>query len=276
MGREHPSVRAAVVTGGSAGIGAAIARGLGAAGHPVAVGARRVERCEEVARRIREDGGTAVAAALDLTDPDSVKRFAAVAEEALGPIEIVVSNAGALSPDPVGDLDADRFRAQLDVNLAGPQRLVSLLLPGMRERRRGDLVFVSSDVVRAPRPRMGAYIAAKHAVEGLARTMQMELEGTGVRASIVRPGPTGGTEMGADWDPATLVEVLDEWVRWGVARHQRFLSPDAVAAAVLAVVSAPPGTHLTLVEVEPEAPLRKRAPADDGPHDQRSPRPGEG
>lgn len=127
----------------------------------------------------------------------------------------------------------------------------------MVERGRGDIVFVSSDVVRAPRTRMGAYVAAKNGVEGMARAMQMELEGTGVRASIVRPGPTM-TGMGMSWDPQTTAEILDEWVKWGVARHPYFLKPDNVAAAIAAVVQAPRGTHLTLVEVQPEAAVEQR------------------
>jgi NADP-dependent 3-hydroxy acid dehydrogenase YdfG len=80
----------------------------------------------------------------------------------------------------------------------------------------------------------------------------MELEGSGVRASIVQPGQTL-SEMGSDWDPELTTEVLREWMRWGLARHSHFLSPEAVAAAVRHVVEAPPGTHLSLVEVQPQA-----------------------
>ena len=87
--------------------------------------------------------------------------------------------------------------------------------------------------------------------------MQMELEGTGVRASIVRPGPTW-SEMGADWDDAAAGEVIEQWVRFGLARHPHFLKPAAVADAITTVVSAPRGVHLNLVEVSPEAPLEDR------------------
>jgi short-subunit dehydrogenase len=140
--------------------------------------------------------------------------------------------------------------------LVAVHRLVAAIAPGMVERRRGDLVFVSSDVVRVPRPRMAAYVTSKWGLEGLARAMQMELEGTGVRASIVRPGPTT-TEMGSTWDPAIVGPLLDEWKRWGVVRHGGYLPAESVAAAVLAVTSAPRGTHFTLIEVEPEAPVRR-------------------
>ena len=248
----HPERRAALITGASSGIGAATAAALAAAGFPVALGARRADKCAELAERIRKDGGEAFAHALDVADGDSVDAFTAAAREALGPIEVVVSGAGDLDPARVHELDSDDFLAQLQVQLVGAHRLVSRLVPAMVARRRGDVVLVSSDVVRSPRTRMGAYVAAKNGVEGMARAMQMELEGTGVRASIVRPGPTM-TGMGMSWSPEVAAEVLEEWVAWGHARHPYFLRPEDVAAAIVAVVSTPRGAHLTLVEVQPEA-----------------------
>ena len=85
----------------------------------------------------------------------------------------------------------------------------------------------------------------------------MELEGTGVRASVVRPGPTW-SEMGSDWDADEAGFVLTQWVRFGMARHPHFMKPAAVADAITTVVSAPRGVHLSLVEVNPEAPLEER------------------
>ncbi|WP_329519853.1 SDR family oxidoreductase [Spirillospora sp. NBC_01491] len=250
----HPERRPAVVTGASSGIGAATATALALAGHPVALGARREAKCEELAVTIRAGGGEAFAHHLDVGDSGSVKAFAAAAADALGPIEVVVSGAGDLAADRVHELDSDAFLAQVQVHLVGAHRLVSALVPGMVARRRGDVVLVSSDVVRVPRTRMGAYVAAKNGVEGMARAMQMELEGTGVRASIVRPGPTM-TGMGMGWDAETTGVVLEEWVKWGAARHPCFLRPSDVAAAVATVVGTPRGSHLSLVEVQPEAPL---------------------
>jgi NAD(P)-dependent dehydrogenase (short-subunit alcohol dehydrogenase family) len=248
----HPERRPAVVTGASSGIGAATAIALAAAGFPVALGARRVDKCEELAERIRKDGGEAFAHALDVADGDSVDAFATAAQDVLGPIEVVVSGAGDLDSTRVHELGSDDFLAQLQVHLVGAHRLVSRLVPAMVTRGRGDIVLVSSDVVRSPRTRMGAYVVAKSGVEGMARTMQMELEGTGVRASIVRPGPTM-TGMGMNWSPEATAKVLEDWVAWGHARHPYFLRPEDVAAAIVAVVSTPRGTHLTLVEVQPEA-----------------------
>ncbi|RRO17519.1 SDR family oxidoreductase [Saccharopolyspora rhizosphaerae] len=253
----HPQRRPTAVAGASAGIGAATAQALAASGHPVALGARRVDKCRELAEKIRADGGHALAVPLDVTDEGSVDAFASTVAEEFGEVEILVYGAGDLDADLVHEMDGERFHAQLDVHLGGAHRLVSRIVPGMVERRRGDVVFIGSDVVPQPRPRMGAYVPAKAGLEAMARTMRMELEGTGVRASVVRPGPTA-TSMGVKWDEKTTEAVLNDWVRWGLARHPYFLRASDIADAVHHVVSAPRGVHLTLIEVEPEAPLEER------------------
>lgn len=258
----HPVRRPAVVTGASSGIGRAVALGLGALGHPVVLGARRVERCEDVAAQIRAEGGQAAVVALDLTDATSVDEFARTVEAVHGPIEILVSNAGDVLPQTAVDTDPDEFTRQVHVNLLGAQRLVAGLAPALVARGRGDIVFVTSDVVRVPRPRMAAYVTSKAGLEAMARVMQMELEGTGVRVGIVRPGPSS-TEQGTTWSEEVVRETMDEWTRWGLLRHGGYLRPGDVANAVLAVVSTPRGTHLTLVEVEPEAPPPRSPPAPD-------------
>jgi len=250
----HPERRGSVVAGASSGIGAATAEALAAAGHPVVLGARRVEKCEEVAAGIRAAGGEAHVLRLDIAEAPSVEEFTRVAEEAVGPIDIVVVSAGHAEPGTALDTAPKDFAHTVEVNLLGAHRVVAALGPAMVQRHHGDLVFVSSDIVRAPRPLMAAYMASKWGLEGFVRALALELEGTGVRATIVRPGQTL-TGMATDWDPDTTAEVLGEWVRFGTARHDHFLRPPAVAAAVLAAVSTPPGTHLPLIEVQPEAPV---------------------
>ena len=253
---SQPERRPAVVTGASSGIGAATALVLAAAGHPVALGARRTQQCEEVAAQVREAGGEASVHALDLTDADSVADFARAVTADLGEIEVVVSNAGAVAPGTIHEVDTERFARELDLNVLGAHRLVRAFVPAMVERRRGDLVFVSSDVAVRPRPFMSSYAAGKWGLEGMAHAMQMELEGTGVRASIVRPGPTW-SGMGTDWSDEEAAFVLNQWVRFGLARHGHFMKPTAVAEAIATVVGAPRGVHLNLVEVSPEAPVEE-------------------
>lgn len=259
MGKyDQPTRRPAVVAGASSGIGAETARSLAAAGFPVALGARRVERCEELAAEIRSAGGEAVAVQLDVTDDTSVGDFAAKVTAELGDVEVVVSNAALIGPGALLDTDVGRLRSELDVNVLGPHRLVRAFVRPMVERRRGDIVFVSSDVAIRPRPLMGGYSATKAALEGLVGSLQMELEGTGVRASVVRPGPTW-SEMGMDWDPDAAAAVLNEWVKWGHARHPHFLKARAIADAITTVVGAPRGVHISPVDVNPEAPVEEKS-----------------
>jgi NAD(P)-dependent dehydrogenase (short-subunit alcohol dehydrogenase family) len=253
----HPELRPTVVTGASSGIGAATARALAGAGHPVVLGARRLEACHELADAIAADGGQAAAFPLDLGQPDSIGAFAEKAAGAFGPIEVLVSNAAQIRPGGALGTSPEDFEAVVRVNLLGAHRLVQAFAPGMVERQRGDLIFVTSDVVAHPRPLMSAYVASKWGLEGFVTTLQMELEGTGVRATIVRPGPTL-TGMGMDWDPSVTDDVLAEWARWGLARHSAFLRPEGVAAAIAHAVAMPRQTHLSVLEVQPEAPLDRK------------------
>ena len=250
----HPERRPAVITGASSGIGAETAKVLAAAGHPVALGARRVEMCEELATEIRGDGGEAVAHPLDVTSDESLEEFAAKVTTDLGDVEVVISNAGAVAPGATADVSSERFGRELDLNLVGAHRLVHAFVPPMIERQRGDIVFVSSDVAVRPRPFMAGYSASKWGLEGMVGALQMELEGTGVRASLVRPGPTW-SGMGEAWDPDDAAFVLNQWVRFGLARHPHFLKAKAQADAIAAIVSAPRGVHWSLIEVNPEAPV---------------------
>ena len=115
----QPERRPAVVTGASSGIGAATALSLGRAGYPVALGARRTDKLDEVAARIREDGGEAVVHPLDLTDDDSVAAFAKAVQAELGDIEVVVSNAGAVAPGTITEVESERFTHELDLTVVG-------------------------------------------------------------------------------------------------------------------------------------------------------------
>ncbi len=258
MGRfePHPTRRPAVVTGASSGIGRATACCLAAAGFPVVLGARRLERCEEVAEEIRSSGGEAWALPLDVADADAVASFAAAATAAAGPIEVVVSNAGDVLPRATIEASPEEFTRQIAVNLMGPQLLVRALVPAMVERGRGDVVFVTSDVSERPRPLMAGYVAAKSGLEGLAAAMRLEMEGTGVRVGVVRPGPAA-TEQGSGWPAERVEHVLDEWTRHGLMRHSGYLRAEQVAAGVLAVVGAPKGAMYSVLEIQPEAPMTR-------------------
>lgn len=249
-----PDRRPALVAGASSGIGEATAIKLAASGFPVALGARRVDKLAEIVAAIRADGGEAVAVHLDVTDPDSVKAAVEQTTSELGDIEVLVAGAGDTYFGKLDSISTEQFESQVQIHLIGANRLATAVLPGMLERRRGDLIFVGSDVALRQRPHMGAYGAAKAALVAMVTNYQMELEGTGVRASIVHPGPTK-TAMG--WSlPAELIgPALEDWAKWGQARHDYFLRAADLARAITFVAETPRGGFIANMELQPEAPL---------------------
>jgi NAD(P)-dependent dehydrogenase (short-subunit alcohol dehydrogenase family) len=254
---EPNATRTAIVTGASSGIGQATAVALGTLGWRVAIGARRVEKLAETATQITAAGGTPFVHALDVCDAVSVDAFCAAAEAALGPVDVLVNNAGVTWPGALSEADDDVHRRTIETNLLGPiytsRRVVRSLLA---RDAPGDVVFISSDVTVSPRPRMAAYGASKAGLEHFAHTLGMELEGTGIRASVVRVGPTL-TGFGDGWDPDHFEELFAEWQKFGLQRHWDTLDPSAVARAVVMIVTSEPGTTIPLVELQPTPP---RAP----------------
>jgi NAD(P)-dependent dehydrogenase (short-subunit alcohol dehydrogenase family) len=248
--------RVAVVTGASTGIGRATAVALGALGWRVALGARRADKLEETAGLVIEAGGEAFPRALDVTDAGSVDAFADTVEDVLGPIDVLVNNAGIAVPGAFWDLTPEELDREIRTNLLGPLLCTRRVLPAMIERRRGDVVFVSSDTVSAPRPGLLGYGATKAGLEGAARGLVLELEGSGVRATTVRVGPTL-TDFGTDWSPAQIDALMSSWPRFGIQRHMNTLHPEDVARAVVHAVTSPPGVRLDLIEVQPEAPTER-------------------
>jgi len=249
--------RPAVVTGASSGIGEATARILASQGYPVVLGARRVDKCAAVADELRAEGSEAWAFPLDVADAASRDAFVKLAVDAVGDVDVLVSNAGLSRPASALDVSEAELLAHLQVNLIGAQALAKAFGEPMVQRGRGDLCFVTSEVVREPRPWVAPYVSSKFALEGWVTVLMQELEGTGVRVSCIRPGQTM-TEMGFDWDPATTGEILESWKRWGLARHPHFMPPSGIAAAVAACVGAPPGVSFAYVDVEPVPPPRKK------------------
>ncbi|NNL66568.1 MAG: SDR family NAD(P)-dependent oxidoreductase [Myxococcales bacterium] len=248
--------RTVVVTGASSGIGAAIARGLGELGFRVALGARRIDRLEGVAKEVETAGGTAFAHALDVADPASVDAFFRATESALGAPDAVVNNAGLDNPVRFAEADPEDFERIVAVNLLGPMYTSRRAVPAMIEAGAGDLLFVSSHTVREHRPAQAAYGATKAGLEHLARTLALEFEGSGIRSTIIRVGATQ-SEFHADWTPDQIVGLLEYWKKFGVQRHLAMMPPESVARAVGLALTTPQGAHLACIEVLPEAPAER-------------------
>ncbi|GLC26074.1 SDR family oxidoreductase [Roseisolibacter agri] len=223
--------RTALVTGASRGIGLAAARALAAAGARVALLARTADVLERAAADIaRDTGGDALAVPCDVRDAAGVDAALARVRAAFGGApDVLVNNAGAFTLAPVAATSPADFAAALDANLVAPFRLVRALLPEMLARGHGHVVTVGSIADRFAFPENGAYAASKFGLRGLHEVLRAELRGSGVRASLVSPGPVD-TPI---WDPIGPDD------RPGFTPRAQMLSADAVAGAIVFVVGAP-------------------------------------
>jgi 3-oxoacyl-[acyl-carrier protein] reductase len=189
--------RVALVTGGSRGIGKAIALALAAAGAAVAVNYReRVEEAEAVAAAIRQGGGRAAIFGADVSLRIAVQSMAHDIEAELGPIDILVNNAGMAAARGLEDITEEDFDHALAVNLKSAFLCTQAVLPGMRARRWGRIVNLSSIGARMGAGSVSiAYAAAKAGIEGLTRGYALRLASEGVSVNAVAPGLID-TEMG--------------------------------------------------------------------------------
>jgi serine 3-dehydrogenase (NADP+) len=181
-----PNGRVALITGASSGIGLATARAFAAAGARVALVARDRQRLEAAAGNLP---GARIFPA-DLADEGQATRLAEDVIAAFGGIDILVNNAGVGLAAPVAELRPDDLRAALAVNLFGPVALTQAALPHMRRRSSGHLIFVSSVVGLRALPYLGGYAACKAALDRLTESLRVELRGSGVAVTLVRPGTT--------------------------------------------------------------------------------------
>jgi NAD(P)-dependent dehydrogenase (short-subunit alcohol dehydrogenase family) len=243
----------AIVTGGSVGIGRAIAEAFGALGWRVAIGARRRDRLDEAAAAVTSAGGRGFGHPLDVSDPASVDAFVTAAEQALGPVDVLVNNAGVSKPSPLHELKPEQIAEALGTGLLGSllmsRRVLGSLLPAGRP---GDIVFISSRAAVLPWPHQVPYAAAKAGVEGAAAALRAELAGTGVRSLVVRVGDTVATEFASGWGPDEFAHVA-HWSKLGLLLGG-WLQPAQVASAVVAAVTSPRGVSLETVVVNPEPP----------------------
>lgn len=228
--------RIALVTGASSGIGEATVRSLAATGFEVVAAARRLERCEEVAREV---GGRALQ--LDVTDPDSVAALA----EALPDLSVLVNNAGgALGLEHVAEADEENWRGMYETNVMGLMRVTNTLLPALERSGDGFVVVVGSVAGVEVYPGGGGYTAAKHAANAVVRTLRLELLGKPVRVSEVAPG---------------MVETEFSLVRFGgdeekadkVYEGTNPLSAEDVADAIAYVVTRPPHVDVDYLSIMP-------------------------
>ena len=228
--------RIALVTGASSGIGAATVRSLAAAGFDVVAAARRVERCEEVAREV---GGRALR--LDVADPESVAELA----ESVPDVSVVVNNAGgALGLEAVAEAEEEYWRQMYETNVMGVMRVTRALLPALERSGDGYIVVVGSVAGVEVYPGGAGYTAAKHAANAIARTLRLELLGKPIRVSEVAPGMVQ-TEF-------SLVRFEGDRDRADrVYEGTNPLTAEDVADAIAYVVTRPPHVDIDYLSIKP-------------------------
>jgi NAD(P)-dependent dehydrogenase (short-subunit alcohol dehydrogenase family) len=205
----------AIVTGASQGIGRAIAQRCAEAGAKVALVARTASKLEEVATEIRDGGGAALAIPADVTDQAAVKAMARQAEAELGPVDLLVNNAGAFyAIGPAWEVDAETWWSDVTINLLGVFLCCREVLPGMVERGKGRVINLIGGGTEAPLPYGSAYAASKAAVMRLTENLAVELKEHGVFVFALRPGFVR-TEM-------SEYQLSEEGRRWQPSTAQRF------------------------------------------------------
>jgi len=230
--------RVALVTGASSGIGEATVRSLAAEGFEVVAAARRVERCEKVAREV---GGRALQ--LDVADPESVAQLA----DGLPEASVVINNAGgALGLEPIAEANEEYWRQMYETNVLGVLRVTKALLPALERSGDGHIVVIGSVAGVEVYPGGAGYTAAKHAANAVARTLRLELLGKPIRVSEVAPG---------------MVETEFSLVRFEGDRERADkvyegttpLSAEEVADAIAYVVTRPPHVDVDYLSIKPTA-----------------------
>ena len=213
----------ALVTGGGSGIGRAVALALAAEGANVSICGRRREPLEATLALIEANGGTGIAIPADVSDDGQVEGLVDETSDALGPIDILVNNAAIGGGGAIHEHSVEVWDHVLDVNLRGPFLLARAVLPGMRGRKRGHLVNISSESGLEYYAGVGAYGVGKHALNALSEYIQRENQDFGIRVDTICPGMvvTEMTEDSAGLDHAKCLfpEDIADLVRWLVTRR---------------------------------------------------------
>jgi len=204
--------KSAIITGGAGGIGSTTCRRFAAEGARVAVLDRDEAGAQKVAREIEAAGGKAQAFACDITDRQSVDAAVAASESALGPVAILVNNAGFDIFKPFLKTEPSEWERLIAINLRGPLHMHHAVLPGMVERRYGRVVNVASDAARVGSTGEAVYAACKSAMLGFSKTLAREHARHGITLNVVCPGPTS-TNLLADFlkgadNPDKLMEAF--------------------------------------------------------------------
>jgi NADP-dependent 3-hydroxy acid dehydrogenase YdfG len=232
------------VTGASSGIGEATALACAQAGAAVALAARRVDRIEQLAQRIVEQGGRAIAVETDVGEESQATEFVRRAASELGRLDVLVNNAGVMLLGPIENAPTEEWRRMIHANVFGVLYCTHAALPLMREQGSGHVVNVSSVAGRVARAGSGVYNLTKFGVGAFSESLRQEGVGIGVRVTLIEPGAVA-TELPGHNRPEVLEQMAKRFA--GVTP----LSSEDIAGAILYAIGQPPNVSVNEVLVRP-------------------------
>lgn len=237
--------RVALVSGASSGIGEATAFELARAGAKVAIAARRKDRLEALASRIRDEGGDAQILIADYSREEDAQRSVREAEDHFGRLDILINNAGVMYLEPVIEADLGRWRHMIELNLLGLIAATQAALPGMKQRHDGHIVNVSSTAGRFAHQTVAGYAATKFGVVGFSEALRKEVYKDNIRVTVVEPGVVD-TELREHVANEAARNSIKAW-----AESLRQLKSEDVARAIVFAVSQPSHVNINEILIRP-------------------------
>jgi len=233
--------KVALITGASSGIGEATAIAMAQAGAAVALGARRTDRLELLAARLRNDGARVLTLELDVNDEGACAWAVQRTRSELGGLDILVNSAGLMLLGPIIDADTEDWRRMIFTNVLGLMYMTHAAVQGMAEQGSGEIVNISSVAGRQARAGAGVYNASKWAVNAFSESLRQEVTERGVRVSLVEPGAVA-TEL--------TDHITHPQSKQGAEQmygSMRALQAEDIARAIVYVVTQP--AHVAINEI---------------------------
>ena len=233
-----------LITGASSGIGEGCARLLAEKGARVVLGARRVERLEQLVADIRAAGGQAIARRLDVTDANDVQAFVDTAMAEYGRVDVLLNNAGVMPLSKLEALKVDEWNRMIDVDIRGVLHGIAAALPVMQAQRSGQIINVASIGAYRVSPTAAVYCATKYAVRAISDGLRQEVGGD-IRVTLVSPGVV---------ESELAESISDEGARDAMREFRKVaISPSAIARAVAYAIEQPADVDVSELVVRPTA-----------------------
>ncbi len=233
-----------VITGASSGLGEAAAKHLSELGATVVLGARRADRIEKLAKEIKDNGGKALAMAVDVTQRDQVKNLVDSTVQQFGRVDVILNNAGIMPLSPMDRLNVDEWDMMIDVNIKGVLNGIAAVLSYMKEQKSGQIINTSSVAGHKVFNGSAVYSATKYAVRALTEGLRMEMKPYNIRTTIVCPGAVK-TELLEHITDAEIQKANQDYV--GAVG----ISSDSFARVVAFAISQPEDVDINEIIFRP-------------------------